>query len=109
MSQPNRPTSDLYPRSTRWKFEMERAMSGKGDWFTSHLLRLIAKADLVNREKIREGFPEEVAAYERWLASEGEFCHECNGEPYLVEMEKGNAEIVEIHVPCSQCGEWNRE
>lgn len=79
MSQPNKPNnpmSDLYPRSTKWKFEMERAMSGKGDWFTSHLLRLIAKADPVNRERLRMGFPDEVAAYERWLNSEGEFTYE---------------------------------
>lgn len=76
MSQSNKPTSGLYPRSTQWKFEMERAMSGKGDWFTSHLLRLIAKADLMNRERLRMGFPDHVAAYERWLASEGEFSNE---------------------------------
>lgn len=35
-------------------------------WFTAHLLRLIAKADNENRERIRKGFPEEVAAYEWW-------------------------------------------
>ncbi len=37
-----------------------------GTWFTAELLRLISKADLENRERIRLGFPEEVAAYEAW-------------------------------------------
>lgn len=40
---------------------------GHGDWFTAQLLRLIAKADRENREKLRLGFPEEVAAYEEWM------------------------------------------
>lgn len=38
------------------------------DWFTVRLLGLIAKADLTNRERLKLGFPEEVEAYERWLA-----------------------------------------
>ena len=41
--------------------------SGNGDWFTVRLLGLIAKADMNNRENIRNGFPAEVEAYERWL------------------------------------------
>jgi hypothetical protein len=36
------------------------------DWFTARLIRLIAKADRVNREKLRLGFPEEVAAWETY-------------------------------------------
>ena len=46
-------------------------VAGHGDWFTAHLLRLIAKADNENRDRIRAGFPEEVAAYE-WWHSHGE-------------------------------------
>ena len=56
----------------KWVMEMA-AMGSHGDWFTSHLLRLIRKADPQNRELIRLGFPDHVAAYERWQASEGEF------------------------------------
>lgn len=41
-------------------------LSGHGDWFGAQLLRLICKADLSNRERIRRGFPEEVGAYESW-------------------------------------------
>lgn len=41
-------------------------IAGDGDWFTAKLLRLIAKADLANRERIRRGFPEEVRAFEEW-------------------------------------------
>ncbi len=59
--------------STGWVFEIEAAMSGRGDWFTSHLLRLISKADSVNRGYLRQGFPDHVAAWERWQASTGEF------------------------------------
>jgi len=35
--------------------------------FTGHLLRLIMKADISNREKLRKVFPEVVAAYQIWL------------------------------------------
>lgn len=56
-----------------WPFEMKQAMSGKGTWFTSHLLRLIAKADPYNKAKIKLGFPEHVDAYERWMTDKDEF------------------------------------
>ncbi len=59
--------------SRNWDMEMAAAMGGYGHWFTSHLLRLIAKADKENRERIRLGFPDHVAAYERWTAGVGEF------------------------------------
>ena len=38
----------------------------KWNWFTCHLLRLIARADMGNRSKLRLGFPDEVKAYEQW-------------------------------------------
>jgi hypothetical protein len=44
----------------------EIIVAGKGDWFTAHLLRLCAKADPVNLERIRRGFPEVVEAFEEW-------------------------------------------
>ena len=56
-----------------WVREMEMAMNNKGDWFTSQLLRLIAKSDMPNRESIRLGFPDHVAAYERFMAGVDEF------------------------------------
>lgn len=59
-----------------WVMEMKAAMGGYGTWFTSHLLRLIANADSVNRELLRLGFPDHVAAWERWQASVGEFTKE---------------------------------
>lgn len=46
-------------------------LKGEGDWFTAQLLRLIAKADTWNRARLRLAFPEEVAAYERWLHEQG--------------------------------------
>ena len=41
-------------------------------WFTAKLFDLIAKADVFNLEKIRQGFPEEVQAWERYQR-DGEF------------------------------------
>ena len=43
-----------------------KILRGHGTWFGAELLRLIAHADLDNREKIRLGFPDYVAAYEAW-------------------------------------------
>ena len=41
-----------------------------GTWFSAHLVRLIRKADVVNREKLRQVFPAEVLAVELWDAGE---------------------------------------
>ncbi len=49
------------------KKNLQLILEGHGDWFTAMLLRLIAKADGINREKLRAGFPGEVKAYESWL------------------------------------------
>jgi hypothetical protein len=38
----------------------------KYNWFTCHLLRLIAKADFENRQKLRLAYPDEVKAFEQW-------------------------------------------
>jgi len=40
---------------------------GKGQSFMALLIRLIAKADSENREKLRKVFPEEVAAFEHYI------------------------------------------
>ena len=42
---------------------------GRPDHFTAELLRLIAKADPSNQLRLREGFPDEVDAYNRWGAA----------------------------------------
>lgn len=42
-------------------------IGGHGDWFTAHLLRLIAKSDREHRARLRLGFPDEVAAFEKWM------------------------------------------
>lgn len=41
-------------------------LCGYGDWFGADLLRLIAKADRQNREKIRQVYPVHVKVYEDW-------------------------------------------
>lgn len=38
----------------------------KFDYFTAHLLRLIAKADIDNRKLLRKGYPEEVIFIENY-------------------------------------------
>jgi len=45
-------------------------LAGRGSWFGARLLRLIAKADPVNRDKLRKVYPAEVAAVERFQKGE---------------------------------------
>jgi hypothetical protein len=52
------------------KEHIEAILNGYGDWFGAQLLRLIARADIPNREALRLGYPEEVEAYERWFYKE---------------------------------------
>ena len=47
-------------------------LNGVGDWFNARLLRLIAKADARNLERLRQGFPEIVEAYELWVRGDRE-------------------------------------
>ncbi len=46
------------------KANIRRIIMGHGDWFTAQLIRLCAKADPENLERLRMGFPEVVSAYE---------------------------------------------
>ena len=46
--------------------QIENILGGYGDWFSAQLLRLIAKADVDNKELIRQVFPDHVEAYEAW-------------------------------------------
>lgn len=41
---------------------IDKIASGHGDWFTAHLIRLILKADVTNRFKLHQVYPEEVEA-----------------------------------------------
>ena len=50
---------------------LEDLIFGEGTWFTAHLIRLIMKADSSNFERLRLGFPEEVAAVEIWREGPG--------------------------------------
>ena len=53
---------------------IEEIMSkGLGTWFSAELIRLIAKADTQNRERIRQAFPDHVAAYEDWYYRRGAY------------------------------------
>ena len=48
------------------KAHIQQILSGHGDWFSAMLIRLIGHADKVNREKLRQVFPEHVEAFEAW-------------------------------------------
>ena len=48
------------------RHNVEKILRGHGTWFNAELLRLCAKADKENLEKIRAGFPDVVEAYEAW-------------------------------------------
>jgi hypothetical protein len=39
---------------------------GHGDWFSAHLLRLMAKSDMQNRALLGSVYPEHLAALERY-------------------------------------------
>jgi hypothetical protein len=52
------------------KKNVSHILSGHGDWFSARLLRLIMKADLTNREKLRQVYPEHVEAYEKYIRGE---------------------------------------
>ena len=43
-----------------------------GDSFACQLYNLIGKADKFNKEKLRKGFPEYLAAWEEWFNSPNE-------------------------------------
>lgn len=45
-------------------------IAGDGTWFTAGLLRLCAHADRWNLERIRQGFPDVVEAFESWQRGE---------------------------------------
>lgn len=46
--------------------DIQRWQDTSQDYFTIRLFKLIAKADIRNLERLRAGFPNEVAAYEAW-------------------------------------------
>lgn len=60
-------SNDEIPVITAMQLEIHLATQGGGTNFMAHLYRLIAKADIGNREKLRKGFPHEVAAWELYL------------------------------------------
>jgi len=41
------------------------------DWFSAQLIRLIMKADYINKEKLRKSFPELVEVVERYSTEPG--------------------------------------
>lgn len=48
------------------KANMDNILAGYGTWFSAHLFRLIAKADHLNKERLRLAFPDHVATFEEW-------------------------------------------
>ena len=63
------------------EFDLHMAFDHGADWFTAHLFRLISKADIPNRNKLREAFPEEVEVYEGWRAGLVKY-HSIPGDDY---------------------------
>ena len=46
--------------------------NSNGDHFTSKLFDLIAKADIFNKQRLSQGFPAEVMAYNLWMSFPGD-------------------------------------
>jgi hypothetical protein len=66
--------------------DLALALGGADSSFTGELLRLIAKADPANRERLREGYPRQVRAWELWMGTtspltETELLHALDGVP----------------------------
>lgn len=55
------PVVSEYDRSA-----IHRILTGEGSWFTAHLLRLIARCDLQQRNNLATLYPDAVALYEEW-------------------------------------------
>lgn len=53
------------------KEHIEDLIFGEGDWFSAKLIRLCVKADGMNLERLRKGFPDHVEAYEAWKKGKG--------------------------------------
>lgn len=49
--------------------DLAQFLGGSDTSFTGDLLRLIAKADVGNRARLRLAFPEHVSAWEAWMAT----------------------------------------
>ena len=63
-------TYEFTPMSAYDRANVGRLISDPGcDWFTARLLRLLCVCDPERRERIRLGFPEEVAAWEAYQRS----------------------------------------
>jgi len=56
-----------FPISDFDRQNVKAILNGHGDWFGADLLRLIARADSENRERLRLAFPSHVEAYEAWM------------------------------------------
>ncbi len=48
------------------KRHIEDIIGGYGDWFSAELLRLIAKADMQNRLRLAQAYPDHVQAFLEW-------------------------------------------
>lgn len=55
------------PLSDYDKAHIGDLVAGEGNWFSAHLLRLIARADSTNRARLGLLYPEHVEAFEEWL------------------------------------------
>jgi hypothetical protein len=67
MSDQDADPTDTWTLSDYERDHIGRILQGEGNSFNAHLLRLCAKADLFNLERLRKGFPSVVADYEAWL------------------------------------------
>ncbi len=52
---------------------VQEILRGEGSWFIANLIRLIEKADKINREKLRSVYPEVVEAFEDWFHRRGPY------------------------------------
>ena len=74
------------------RFDLYAAFRG-GDWFTCHLFRLFNKADMANKIRLGQAFPDEWLVYQAWerAEDEGEFFADLETERHLPRSTKKGA------------------
>ena len=62
------------------------------DWFNAHLFRLFCKADLSNRRRLAQGFPDEAEVFNAWWSHPDE--REFYGPELIARAEKARQDLM---------------
>ena len=82
-------------RYDKLKFDLWMGLNAvkHADWFTAQLFRLFCKADLANRDRLRQGFPDEWQVFYDWWTAEDE--RTFYGPELIARGEKARKELLD--------------